>query len=123
MWPPSPWKPTLNREHPLHDRHLLGSLSVLSTENRKHPFCDQPSPRKPHLNREHSLHDKPSTTDPYHDHLLIREYPLRGSPCISQISHWLILVAFGYSWTSTISQNGFTEACSNLPKSKVIPPM
>ena len=37
----------------------------------------------------------------------------RGSPHISQISHWLILVAFGYSWTSTISQNGYNPTLLN----------
>ena len=38
----------------------------------------------------------------------------QGFPHISQISHWLILVAFGYSWTSTISQNGYNPTLSKL---------
>ena len=47
--------------------------------------------------------------------IYVRIHLSRGSPHISQISHWLILVAFGYSWTSTISQNGYNPT---LPMAK-----
>ena len=46
---------------------------------------------------------------------LDRFYSFRGTPRISQISHWLILVAFGYSWTSTITKNGYNPT---LPMAK-----
>ena len=41
---------------------------------------------------------------------IVVQYPIggtvsiRGCSRISQISHWLILVAFGYNWTSTIAK-------------------